>query len=361
MMASWSRKGLGLVVPAMTAVAVVAACYTGPAVDQAYYGGQEGVAASGCRPNIESIRTTVFLPRCATSGCHAGASPAGALDLESMGVEQRLSSLPAASCGGQVLVRPGDPDHSYLVEKLAASKPSCGDRMPSQADSLPADDIACIRSWIGTLPSTGGTTDGGVDAGGPTCEPGLVSCPSGCVDTTSDPKNCGACGTTCPVVCAKSACSATCPAPTTNCSGACVDTATSASNCGACGNKCPTGKVCAGGTCSCGGSPISFAGQIQPILTANCATTGCHVGVQPKAGLLLTAGKSYGELVNVASSACAGKSLVVPGAVDQSYLMNKLTGVGMCAGTAMPKAGGQLPADQIDLFRSWICNGAPND
>lgn len=81
----------------------------------------------------------------------------------------------------------------------------------------------------------------------------------------------------------------------------------------------------------------------------------------PKANLLLSAGKAYAGLVNAPSSACAGKLEVVPGSVQQSYLMNKLTGVGMCAGTVMPKAGSPLPAGQVDLFRAWICNGAPNN
>jgi len=88
---------------------------------------------------------------------------------------------------------------------------------------------------------------------------------------------------------------------------------------------------------------------------------GCHVGVQPKAKLLLTSGKSYANLVNVASSACAGKIRVKPGVVDQSYLMNKLTGIGMCAGTQMPKVGGGLSNAELDLFRAWICNNAPNN
>jgi hypothetical protein len=66
-------------------------------------------------------------------------------------------------------------------------------------------------------------------------------------------------------------------------------------------------------------------------------------------------------MVNVPSSACSGRVRVVPSDVDRSYFMNKLTGVGMCAGSVMPKAGGALPAAQIDLFRTWICNGAANN
>jgi hypothetical protein len=33
----------------------------------------------------------------------------------------------------------------------------------------------------------------------------------------------------------------------------------------------------------------------------------------------------------------------------------------MCAGSVMPKAGGELPAAQIQLIRDWICQGAPKN
>jgi hypothetical protein len=34
--------------------------------------------------------------------------------------------------------------------------------------------------------------------------------------------------------------------------------------------------------------------------------------------------------------------------------VNKLTGIGMCSGSAMPKAGGELSAAQVDVIRAWI-------
>jgi hypothetical protein len=34
--------------------------------------------------------------------------------------------------------------------------------------------------------------------------------------------------------------------------------------------------------------------------------------------------------------------------------------VGLCSGTQMPVTGG-LPSAQIDLIRTWICRGAPNN
>jgi hypothetical protein len=204
----------------------------------------------------------------------------------------------------------------------------------------------------------GSDADGGTGTTGTTCATGLTACGQSCVDAKIDPANCGKCSNACGAgVCSNGACLSSCPAPTTNCSGSCVDTSTSSENCGGCGKPCSGGKACTSGACSCGATPA--LATLQDILTRSCATTGCHAGARPAENLLLTAGNSYAELVNVPSS-CSGKMLVVPGAADQSYLMNKLTGAGMCTGSVMPKKGAELSASQIDLFRAWICNGAPN-
>jgi hypothetical protein len=82
--------------------------------------------------------------------------------------------------------------------------------------------------------------------------------------------------------------------------------------------------------------------------------------MRPAATLSLVAGSSYRALVNVASSTCSGLR-VAPGAVGQSYLMNKLYGTNLCSGSQMPKAGGALPAATLNVIAAWICQGAPNN
>ena len=37
-----------------------------------------------------------------------------------------------------------------------------------------------------------------------------------------------------------------------------------------------------------------------------------------------------------------------------SYLVNKLTGNGLCSGSRMPKTGAALSAAEIDTVRAWI-------
>jgi hypothetical protein len=109
---------------------------------------------------------------------------------------------------------------------------------------------------------------------------------------------------------------------------------------------------------------VSFSSQIQPILTANCTSASCHDATLPQQGLNLTAGAAYGSLVNVNSTevTCASYKRVLPGQPDQSYVIFKLSGSGACFyGSQMPKAAPALSITQIQLFRDWIANGAPNN
>jgi hypothetical protein len=100
--------------------------------------------------------------------------------------------------------------------------------------------------------------------------PQSTSCGTACVDTTSDPSNCGGCGKSCGIgSCQNGACScqpptvaheATCasgggPAPML-CGGTCVDTNCDATNCGGCAQKCPKFPAvgCRNGACACLGT-----------------------------------------------------------------------------------------------------------
>jgi hypothetical protein len=316
-------------------------------------------SASGCTPTIASIQEKLLLPRCATAGCHTASAPAGNLDLASAGVEARLVGVESV-CPSKVLVAPGDPDDSYFVEKLTNATPACGGRMPS-ASAMDPGDIACITDWISALPPGSGG-DGGTPL---SCGLDETSCGDACRKTKTDPTNCGSCGNVCGAsekFCVNGTCSATCP--NTDCSGVCVDTATNADHCGTCGNKCTGGKVCVASACSCGTAVATLSGIQASIFTPACTGGGCHsqVGMRgPAEGLeLASAAASHRDLVGKPSASCSGRTRVVPGDVASSYLMNKLTGVGMCSGSKMPKGPG-LSAAQIDQVRSWICNGAANN
>ena len=117
-------------------------------------------------------------------------------------------------------------------------------------------------------------------------------------------------------------------------------------------------------TCSndqCVWSRKTFAADVFPLFqTAGCAGNGCHGGMRPSENLdLSTASIAFSALVNVRTGQCGGsKFRVVPGDPAASYLVAKLTGVGMCSGSVMPKAGSELSAAQIDVVRAWIGAGA---
>jgi len=125
----------------------------------------------------------------------------------------------------------------------------------------------------------------------------------------------------------------------------------------ACGSDTPT-------TPSTPATPaVSFSQQIQaPILTPTCA--GCHTdeGRTPSGGLNLKAGASYAQLVNVASTAKAGATRVIPGNPSGSYLVQKLEGAADIVGLRMPRNGPPFLTDaQVATIRQWIQNGAPNN
>lgn len=105
---------------------------------------------------------------------------------------------------------------------------------------------------------------------------------------------------------------------------------------------------------------VGFASDVQPILTASCTDTACHDSTGSAAHLDLTEGKAYGALVGATAFQC-DRPRVVPGELDESYLVSKLTGIDMCSGTLMPKANMALSDEELQAVFAWICAGAADD
>ncbi len=340
---------------------------------------------TACTPDLESLRIEIFSEQCTGAGCHAGDAPAAGLDLDAADLEAELIGIPGEFCDGWIRVVPQQPDDSLLYRKVAGPLP-CGALMPIGGE---LDDAAkaCIRDWIlGLEPLTCETCGGpacvdletdpahcgdcgapcpdGVDcvAGACNCPPGTELCGDSCIDTTSNPDACGSCDNTCTPnqVCSQGACTNTC-GDLTNCDGACVDLQTNPQYCGSCSNACAMGSACTDGSCGCPGDGVSFAAEVQPILTNRCTGMGCHSPPTNAADLDLSAGSAWAELVDVPSSQCNNRMLVEPGQPGASYLMNKIQNVDLCFGTKMPKVGGSLDPAQIATISEWICRGAAND
>jgi hypothetical protein len=104
------------------------------------------------------------------------------------------------------------------------------------------------------------------------------------------------------------------------------------------------------------GQLIAFADNIQPIFTANCAVSGCHVG-GTSAPMSLASGVSWANLVNKAATASvAGGTRVIPNDSAASVLVKRITGT--TAGPQMPSGRPLLPENERNLIKVWIDMGA---
>ncbi len=107
---------------------------------------------------------TILAESCGTTGCHDSTSQAQeGLDLVSPNVESRVVDVNAVGdgCTDQILVVAGDPDSSYLINKISNTPGICGTQMPV-VGVLPDNEVEVLRQWIVDLGSSfGGTADGG--------------------------------------------------------------------------------------------------------------------------------------------------------------------------------------------------------
>jgi WD40 repeat protein len=94
---------------------------------------------------------------------------------------------------------------------------------------------------------------------------------------------------------------------------------------------------------------VSFSSQIKPILAKQCS--GCH---QPQS---MQSGLSVATFESLQKGGSKGPGFVA-GKPDESLLIGYLTGA---KSPRMPFGGKPLPEDQIELFRTWIREGAEND
>jgi hypothetical protein len=107
--------------------------------------------------------------------------------------------------------------------------------------------------------------------------------------------------------------------------------------------------------------PTATFSRVQSeIFTPTCARVGCHDAFGAQQGLVLAAGSSYGNLVNVKSTE-SSLDRVEPGSPQASYLYIKITGSAGLTGDRMPLGLAPLDDAQLKLVSDWIRRGAPND
>jgi len=102
----------------------------------------------------------------------------------------------------------------------------------------------------------------------------------------------------------------------------------------------------AGSTAAGSTAPVSFAKDVLPILQNSCVS--CHGGEKTSKGLDL---KTYASLMTGSQNG----AVITAGDASNSKLIQSIQS------GKMPKRGGPLPADQIQLLVEWVNAGATNN
>src|SRR4051794_33478365 len=89
------------------------------------------LAAGGCGagdapqpipPRLSAIETEIFARNCTFSSCHGAASPQEGMSLVSPS-HAALSGVPSTEVPAMMRIAPGDPDGSYLLQKISSPIP----------------------------------------------------------------------------------------------------------------------------------------------------------------------------------------------------------------------------------------------
>jgi hypothetical protein len=90
----------------------------------------------------------LVVPSCATMGCHGFPIAQEELDLRTGVGYAAMVGVAAVQCPERLLVAPGQPSSSYLMNKMNGSDMCSGSRMPKGASPWSPDEIAMLSAWI---------------------------------------------------------------------------------------------------------------------------------------------------------------------------------------------------------------------
>lgn len=101
---------------------------------------------------FQQIQDTILTPVC--TQCHAGAAAPLGLRLDAGNSFSMLVNVPSVQVPSLSRVTPGDPDASYLVQKVDG-RAAVGARMPLGGPPLSGASLQLLREWIaaGAMPS----------------------------------------------------------------------------------------------------------------------------------------------------------------------------------------------------------------
>lgn len=122
------------------------------------YNGGTGVDDLSAIPETPNVNFATQIQPVFTSSCVAChndiATNSGGLDLQSGASLMELVNRESVEAPGVQLVSPGDPERSYLMEKLSSALPQVGTRM-RPGDPMPLAQQALIRDWISQSAKSG--------------------------------------------------------------------------------------------------------------------------------------------------------------------------------------------------------------
>jgi hypothetical protein len=94
-------------------------------------------------PTFSDIQNNIFNQSCAFSGCHVS----GAVN-PNLSSNSHSNIVNKQSSTGMLLIKPNDPDNSYLLLKMIGSSGIQGSRMPLNSSPLSQDKIEALTEWI---------------------------------------------------------------------------------------------------------------------------------------------------------------------------------------------------------------------
>ena len=150
------RGGIGL--------GLLAACLLAGCAGSGGDGDDGGPPKPSCTPGVDPASAPryasniqpIYDRSCAVAGCHASVAPAQALDLSVGRSYAATVNTRSTETLSFRLIEPGDPDASYLVQKIRGDAGIAGVVMPNGcpdnpqqgAQCLTPDEIDAIVTWI---------------------------------------------------------------------------------------------------------------------------------------------------------------------------------------------------------------------
>ncbi|GLH73196.1 hypothetical protein GETHLI_16980 [Geothrix limicola] len=149
-----------LVLPALSALAFALACGGGGSsatpAPPAPSPSTCPITVAKTNPSFSADLVPAIQSSCGStaSSCHGGPSPTGHVSYSGTASQIRASLVnvaPANAPAGWLLVKPGDPAHSWIIEKVTKDQPGgsgYGTRMPQGAPNLCQPTVDTLSAWI---------------------------------------------------------------------------------------------------------------------------------------------------------------------------------------------------------------------